>query len=41
MRYELYYWPKIQGRGEFAWRSKKLAPIISMSHAAAKPAWPR
>ena len=32
MRYELYYWPEIQGRGEFVrLASKTPARIMSMS----------
>ena len=35
MRYELYYWPGIQGRGEYVrLRWKRRAPTTSMSRGA-------
>ena len=35
MRYQLYYWPSIQGRGEYVRLAlETLAPITTMSHAA-------
>jgi hypothetical protein len=33
MKYKIYYWPGIQGRGEFGWHSKIPVPTTPMLRA--------